>query len=84
MFPAKRWRSRPTAYRVLSGVGSVANILMMMIANLVGFALGLDGLTGSYAGVAYMFSCCAVLFVGVQVMFEIREDELRMGINLKC
>ncbi|KAJ5983940.1 hypothetical protein N7481_006039 [Penicillium waksmanii] len=91
MFPAKRWRSRPTAYRVLSGVGSVANVLMMMIANLVGFALGLDGLkdllaglTGSYAGLAYMFSCCVVLFVGVQVMFEIREDELRMGINLKC
>ncbi|KAJ5292866.1 uncharacterized protein N7443_008819 [Penicillium atrosanguineum] len=90
-FPAHRWRSRPTAYRVLSGIGSVANVLMMMIANLVGFALGLDGLkdllaslTGSYAGVAYMISCCVVLFVGVQVMFEIREEELRMGINLKC
>ncbi|OQD74045.1 hypothetical protein PENDEC_c012G05186 [Penicillium decumbens] len=91
LFPAHRWRSRPTAYRVLSGIGSVGNVLMMMIANLVGFALGLDGLkdllaslTGSYSGVAYMISCCAVLFVGVQVMFEIREDELRMGINLKC
>jgi D-alanyl-lipoteichoic acid acyltransferase DltB (MBOAT superfamily) len=91
VFPAKRWRSRPTTYRVLSGIGSVANVLMMMIANLVGFALGLDGLkdllsslTGSYSGVAYMILCCVVLFVGVQVMFEIREDELRMGINLKC
>ncbi|KAJ6127068.1 Glycerol uptake protein 1 [Penicillium sp. IBT 18751x] len=91
LFPAHRWRSRPTAYRVLSGIGSVGNVLMMMIANLVGFALGLDGLkdllaslTGSYAGVAYMISCCIVLFVGVQVMFEIREEELRMGINLKC
>lgn len=91
LFPAHRWRSRPTTYRVLSGIGSVGNVLMMMIANLVGFALGLDGLkdllaslTGSYAGVAYMISCCIVLFVGVQVMFEIREEELRMGINLKC
>lgn len=91
LFPAHRWRSRPTAYRILSGVGSVGNVLMMMIANLVGFALGLDGLkdllaslTGSYSGVAYMISCCVVLFVGVQVMFEIREDELRAGINLKC
>ncbi|KAJ5596254.1 Membrane bound O-acyl transferase MBOAT [Penicillium hetheringtonii] len=89
--PAKRWSSRPTTYRVLCGMGSVANVLMMMIANLVGFALGLDGmkdllagLTGSYSGIAYMISCCIVLFVGVQVMFEIREDELRMGINLKC
>lgn len=91
LFPAHHWRSRPTAYRVLSGIGSVGNVLMMMIANLVGFALGLDGLkdllaglTGSYSGVAYMISCCVVLFVGIQVMFEIREDELRMGIDLKC
>lgn len=91
LFPARRWKSRPTAYRVLCGIGSVGNVLMLMIANLVGFALGVDGLkdllaslTGSYAGVAYMISCCVVLFVGIQVMFEIREDELRMGIDLKC
>lgn len=91
LFPARRWRSRPNAYRVICGIGSVGNILMMIIANLVGFALGLDGLkdllaslTGSYAGIAYMVSCCAVLFVGVQVMFEIRQEELRVGINLKC
>ncbi|CAG7975253.1 unnamed protein product [Penicillium olsonii] len=91
MFPAHRWRSRPTAYRVICGIGSVGNIFMMMVANLVGFALGLDGLkdllaglTGSYSGLAYLVSCCVVLFVGVQVMFEVREDELRMGINLKC
>ena len=91
LFPARRWRSHPTAYRVLTGIGCVGNVFMMIIANLVGFALGLDGLkdllvslTGSYAGVAYIISCCAVLFVGVQVMFEIREDELRAGINLKC
>lgn len=90
-FPPKRWSSRPTAYRVLCGVGSVGNILMMMVANLVGFALGLDGLndllaslTGSYLGLTYMVSCCVVLFVGVQVMFEVREGELRAGINLKC
>ncbi|KAJ5129655.1 uncharacterized protein N7515_005694 [Penicillium bovifimosum] len=91
LFPAHRWRSRPTTYRVLCGIGSVGNVLMMMIANLVGFALGLDGLkdllaslTGSYSGLAYLVSCCVVLFVGVQVMFEVREDELRAGIDLKC
>ncbi|KGO36180.1 Membrane bound O-acyl transferase, MBOAT [Penicillium expansum] len=90
-FPAHRWRSHPTTYRVICGIGSVGNVLMMIIANLVGFALGIDGLkdllaslTGSYSGVAYMISCCVVLFVGVQVMFEVREDELRAGINLKC
>ena len=91
IFPARRWSSHPTTYRILCGIGSVGNVLMMMIAHLVGFALGLDGLrnllvslTSSYSGIAYMVSCCAVLFVGVQVMFEIREDELRAGINLKC
>ncbi|KAL4895106.1 MBOAT, membrane-bound O-acyltransferase family-domain-containing protein [Aspergillus ambiguus] len=91
LFPASRWRSHPTAYRVLCGVGAVGNILMMMIANLVGFALGLDGLKGllneilgSYAGLVYLVTACSALFVGVQVMFEIRQDEMRAGINLKC
>ncbi|KAJ5928849.1 Glycerol uptake protein 1 [Penicillium verhagenii] len=91
LFPAKRWRSHPTTYRWLTGMGSVGNVLMLMVGNLVGFALGLDGLkdlltslTGSYSGVAYMVACCVVLFVGIQVMFEIREDELRVGIDLKC
>ena len=91
LFPARRWRSRPTAYRVLCGVGAVGNILMMMIANLVGFALGIDGLKGllagmlgSYSGLAYLVAACGALFVGVQVMFEIREEELRAGVNMKC
>lgn len=91
LFPARRWRSHPNTYRVLCGIGSVGNVLMMMIANLVGFALGLDGLkdllaslTNSYSGVVYLVSCCVVLFVGIQVMFEVRQEEMRAGIDLKC
>ncbi|KAI9376601.1 MBOAT, membrane-bound O-acyltransferase family-domain-containing protein [Aspergillus egyptiacus] len=91
LFPASRWRAHPNAYRVICGVGAVGNILMMMIANLVGFALGVDGvkdllseLLGSYAGLVYLVSACCALFVGVQVMFEIREEELRAGIRMKC
>ncbi|KAE8354660.1 MBOAT, membrane-bound O-acyltransferase family-domain-containing protein [Aspergillus coremiiformis] len=91
LFPAHKWRSRPNAYRVLCGIGAVGNILMMMIANLVGFALGVDGIKGlltemlgSYSGLVYLATACAALFVGVQVMFEIRQEELRAGINLKC
>ena len=64
---------------------------MMMVANLVGFALGLDGLEGlakgivrSYSGLAFLASACGALFVGVQVMFEVREQELREGIRMKC
>ncbi|KAF7162316.1 hypothetical protein CNMCM5623_007661 [Aspergillus felis] len=91
LFPAHKWRSRPTTYRVLCGIGAVGNILMLMIANLVGFALGLDGLKGllsgilgSYSGIGFFVGACAALFVGVQIMFEIREEELRAGIKMKC
>jgi len=90
LFPAKKWDSWPY-YRHLCAVGAVGNILMMMIANLVGFSVGLDGMRdllagmfGSISGLVYVFGACAALFVGVQVMFEVREEEHRMGINLKC
>ncbi|KAK4999927.1 hypothetical protein LTR28_013215, partial [Elasticomyces elasticus] len=89
LFPAKKWRDRPNAYRLLCGIGAVGNILMMMAANLVGFAVGLDGLqglvrgiVGSWAGLAFLAAACGALFVGIQVMFEVRESEKRKGINL--
>lgn len=90
-FPARKWRDRPEAYRVLCGIGAVANIMMMMVANLVGFAIGTEGtknlvqgIVGSWNGVFFVFAACATLFVGAQVMFEVRESEKRKGINLKC
>ncbi|TRX94135.1 hypothetical protein FHL15_004903 [Xylaria flabelliformis] len=91
LFPKRRWESRPTTYRMLCCVGAVGNVLMMMTANLVGFAFGVDGLRTILAGIFEHFSgyvflalACSILFVGVQVMFEIRESEIRRGINLKC
>lgn len=94
LFPATSpyWRSRPTAYRVLCGCGAVVNILMMMAANLVGFAVGLDGLLALVGGLVdaglrgalFMLAACACLFVGVQVMFEHREAEKRRGVRMKC
>ncbi|KAK2809022.1 hypothetical protein FQN49_008657 [Arthroderma sp. PD_2] len=91
LFPAKKWQSHPNTYRVLCGIGAVGNILPMMAANLVGFAVGLDGLqglvhgiVGSYSGLAFLAAACATLFVGVQVMFEVRGAELRAGVRLKC
>lgn len=90
-FPAKRWRERPDAYRYLCGVGAVGEILMLMVANLVGFALGLDGLKelvagifGSWGGLWVLGVACAALFMAVQVMFEWRESEKRRGIKMKC
>jgi D-alanyl-lipoteichoic acid acyltransferase DltB (MBOAT superfamily) len=90
-FPAKKWRNKPNAYRVICGVGAVFNILMMMVANLVGFAIGIDGLKGLVVGIvgstwgaAFLAAASGTLFVGAQVMFEIREGEWRKGIRLKC
>jgi D-alanyl-lipoteichoic acid acyltransferase DltB (MBOAT superfamily) len=91
IFPRRKWKDRPEAYRVICGIGAVANILMLMTANLVGFALGLDGLDGlvkgimgSYSGLVFFAAACGALFVGAQVMFEVRAQELRRGINVKC
>lgn len=90
-FPASKWKTRPNAYRYICGVGATFNILLMMAANLVGFAVGLDGLMGlvhgiigSWQGAMFMLTACFVLFTGVQVMFEHREEEKRKGIKLKC
>ena len=113
LFPKRKWAARKDAYRIICAVGGVGNILMLIVANLVGFAVGWDGLKGLvkqlvgnwdgkfimiihlYAcvliacekqplGLAFFVLACCALFVGVQVMFEIREHEARHGIQLKC
>lgn len=51
LFPRKRWLNHLTAYRCLCGVGVVGNLMMMMMANLVGFAVGVDGLKAIIQGI---------------------------------
>jgi D-alanyl-lipoteichoic acid acyltransferase DltB (MBOAT superfamily) len=80
MFPKRKWESRPTQYRMLCCVGAVANVLMMMAANLVGFAVGLDGLQSIIAGILHdwsgkLFPSSVVCFfllgrIGVQVQVQ--------------
>ncbi|KAI0845300.1 MBOAT-domain-containing protein [Daldinia vernicosa] len=91
LFPKRAWESRPTTYRILCCVGAVGNIFMMMTANLVGFAVGLDGLMSIIAGIfkdfsgfTFLITSCMAFFVTVNIMFEIRESEMRRGINLRC
>ncbi|KAL8304754.1 hypothetical protein RB601_007018 [Gaeumannomyces tritici] len=91
LFPRRKWENHPIAYRMLSCSGAVLNVLMMISANLVGFAVGLDGLEAIIHGIVHDFSgfvflagACLSFFVGIQVMFEIRESELRRGISLRC
>ena len=91
VFPARKWRERPDAYRYLCGVGAVGEIMLLMAANLVGFALGLDGLRDlvrtilvTWEGQVFFWTACFALFTGAQFMFEWREAERRRGVNMKC
>lgn len=91
LFPAAKFATRPGLYRALCGIGAVGNVLMMMAANLVGFAVGLDGLKGLVDGIVgtvggrvFFLGACTTLFVGVQIMFEWREAEKRRGVTMKC
>ncbi|KAG0306124.1 glycerol transporter [Dissophora globulifera] len=90
IFSKQKWGSWPY-YRHLCALGAVGNILMMMIANLVGFCIGLDGvkqmlsdLFSSANGVMTMMACCGAIFVCAQIQFETREAEKRRGIFLNC
>lgn len=78
-------------YRHLCGVGAVCNIWMMMLANLFGFCLGKDGTTAllhemfsTAQGFRFFLLASGTLYVGVQVMFELREAEKRRGVDVKC
>ncbi|KAI6250699.1 Membrane-bound O-acyltransferase GUP1 [Erysiphe necator] len=91
LFPRRRWENHLTIYRVMCGFAVVGNLMMMMMANLVGFAVGVDGLKTiiygifrDHSGYIFLFTSTLVLFVGIQVMFEVRESEMRKGIFLKC
>lgn len=56
LFPKRKWESRPTEYRMLCCVGAVGNVLMMISANLVGFAVGLDGLESIFRSILHDWS----------------------------
>ncbi|PIL32352.1 transporter [Ganoderma sinense ZZ0214-1] len=88
--PSSKYGDRPW-FRHVGAVGGVLNVLMMMTANLVGFVIGVDGMKymieqifGSWEGIQFLLVASACLFVGVQVMFEYREEEARQGIVRRC
>lgn len=87
----KLLHNKPKIYRLVTGAGCVVNIWMMMIANIFGFCLGEDGtkkflndLLCTSDGLLFFVTSSLCLFVAVQVMFEIREDEKRQGVDAKC
>ncbi|KAG7136429.1 Glycerol uptake protein 1 like [Verticillium longisporum] len=75
LFPAKKYTAKQ--YRMLSGAGAVANVIMMIMANLVGFAVGLDGLQvilyqilHDWSGLLFLVTACGALFVGIQELSQ--------------
>lgn len=79
---SKKWQSWKY-YRVVCGFGAVGNIILMMVANLVGFAVGMDGMKVmidsifNVHGIVFGIMTIGVLFAAAQVMFEVREEEKR-------
>jgi D-alanyl-lipoteichoic acid acyltransferase DltB (MBOAT superfamily) len=76
LFPASKWENRPTAYRMLTCAGAVANVLMMMAANLVGFAVGLDGLQSILSGIFHDFSGKFILYVFLGTFLTDKQQAL--------
>ncbi|TPX36201.1 hypothetical protein SmJEL517_g01496 [Synchytrium microbalum] len=80
-----KWRSR-VWYRHLAALGGACNMFTMAVANLVGFVVGVDGISYliggffSLQGLPLTICMMTTLFAAVQVMFEIRESEKRRGI----
>ncbi|EAU84610.2 glycerol transporter [Coprinopsis cinerea okayama7 len=90
LLPKSKFGIQPW-YRHVCAIGGVLNILMMMAANLIGFVIGTNGikffvsqLFGTFEGLRFLVFACAILFVGVQLMFEYREEEMRNGIYRRC
>jgi len=88
--PASKY-GRKWWYRHACACGAVFNILMMISANLVGFAIGTEGMMymvkeifGTWSGLRFLGAGCSCIFVATQVMFEYREEEMRRGIFRRC
>ncbi|EEB09156.2 membrane bound O-acyltransferase [Schizosaccharomyces japonicus yFS275] len=78
-------------FRIISGIGYGLNILFMIICNLVGFALGIDGssqvlreLFLTQEGIKSLTIGWLLMYTGVQFMFEVRRGEEHQGLFLRC
>jgi D-alanyl-lipoteichoic acid acyltransferase DltB (MBOAT superfamily) len=83
-FVSKRLRlHKLSQYRQLAALAAALNIYLMMIANLVGFGVGIEGTkllvhqVFGESGVMFVFSTFLVFYAAVNLMFEIREEEFR-------
>ena len=78
-FQMNKWKF----YRTICAMAAALNIFLMMLGNLIGFSVGIDGarlmlhqIIGK-GGFFFVFSVFSSFFSGAQLMFEIREEEFR-------
>lgn len=90
LLPQTKYGQSPW-YRHVCAMGGVFNMLMMASANLVGFVIGTDGIMymanqimGTWQGFRFLLAAICIIFVGVQLMFEYREEEMRKGVYRRC
>lgn len=67
LFPTRNWENHPTSYRMICCMGAVANCLMMISANLVGFAVGWDGLQAIVGHIVHEWSGKLTAFLRLRV-----------------
>ncbi|KAJ3212822.1 glycerol transporter [Dinochytrium kinnereticum] len=83
-FKKPSWQNWPY-FRYLCGIGCVMNILLMMLVNLIGFSVGLDGAQAllatfiSWKGLVFFSMAFPALFSANQIQFEVRAMEQRQG-----
>lgn len=73
-------------YRYIAGLAGTISICMMITANLVGFAVGIDGVKMLWKsivtvkGAFFLLNALCTAYSATQIMFEIRAEERRNGI----
>lgn len=81
---AKRFRiNQYKNYREICAMAAALNIFLMMVGNLVGFSVGVDGAKlmiskiFGQGGSWFIISVLVTFYAAAHVMFEIREEEFR-------
>lgn len=71
-------------FRYLLGLGAAYNIFVLMVANLIGYSMGTEGvlvmlrqLFTTWDGLKLVAGAYGLLFIGAQVMFGVRDCESR-------
>jgi hypothetical protein len=75
------WLRRLPIYRHIAALAAALNILLMMIANLIGYSVGVSGTLGAVWRVFYnpdngafmLFATLLTFFCAAQLMFRIEE-----------